>query len=117
MKHIRLSMIVAVAALTFLHTSHTRAEEWVQPLTPMDQSQNPEDLRITREIRKSLVGDDTLSINAKNVKVITVQGVVTIRGPVKNQSEKNAVEMYVRQIAADRTVNNLLEVEQTTLGK
>src|SRR5690242_5732198 len=57
-------------------------------LTPGDQSNSKEDLRITKNIRKALMKDKSLSTTAKNVKIITVDGKVTLRGPVKNPAEK-----------------------------
>src|ERR1700719_640799 len=54
-----------------------------QTLTPIDQSNKPADLETTRNIRQALVKDDRLSTEAKNVKIITVDGAVTLRGPVK----------------------------------
>src|SRR5215470_18639359 len=53
-----------------------------QTLTPIDQSNNPADLDITREIRRSVVNDDQLSINARNIKIITIDGAVTLSGTV-----------------------------------
>jgi len=48
-----------------------------QNLTPIDQSNKPEDVKMTREIRRAIVKDDQLSMDAKNVKIITVDGAVT----------------------------------------
>jgi hypothetical protein len=52
-------------------------------LTPIDQADSKEDLRITQSIRKAVVADEALSLNAQNVKVITQNGVVALRGPVQ----------------------------------
>jgi hypothetical protein len=53
-------------------------------LTPLDQSESESDRTITQEIRKAVMADDSLSTNAKNIKIITINGVVTLRGPVLN---------------------------------
>src|SRR5690348_12356164 len=50
-------------------------------LTPMDQGTTEADRGITQRIRQELTSRDELSVNAKNVKIITVDGVVTLRGP------------------------------------
>src|SRR5262245_55688924 len=50
--------------------------------TPMNQGENSSDLETTARVRRMLIDDATLSIDAKNVKVITSNGVVTLRGPV-----------------------------------
>jgi hyperosmotically inducible protein len=79
--------------------------------TPGDQAQNKKDLEIAANIRKAVVSDDSLSTNAHNVKIITSNGVVTLRGPVKSQQEKAAIEAKAKSVAGVSSVNNMLEVE------
>ncbi len=79
-------------------------------LTAQDQSENRADRTVTQEVRKAIVADDSLSTDAKNVKVITVDGVVTLRGPVANEQERNRVAAKVNGIAGVKRVNNQLEV-------
>ena len=81
-----------------------------QNLTPIDQSNKPEDVKITREIRHALVKDDQLSMDAKNIKIITVDGAVTLRGPVKTEQEKADIASKAAQLAGDSNVHNELEV-------
>jgi osmotically-inducible protein OsmY len=78
--------------------------------TPMDQGENQKDLAITQEIRRSLMKDDLLSTTAKNVKVITADGVVTLRGPVNTQQEKQTIQDKARQVAGVLRVDNQLDV-------
>ena len=68
-----------------------------QSVTATDQSNDPADLKLTADIRKMVVGDDSLSMMAKNVKIITVGGVVTLRGPVETEKEKAAIESHAKQ--------------------
>jgi len=79
--------------------------------TPGDQNENAADLEISQAIRKAIVADDSLSLNAHNVKIITNAGAVTLRGPVKSAQEKAAVEMKAKQVAGVTSVENLLEIE------
>ena len=51
-------------------------------LTPGDQSESEADRTLTQQIRRAVVADDSLSTNAHNIKIITINGVVTLRGPV-----------------------------------
>ena len=81
-----------------------------QNLTPIDQSNKPEDVKMTREIRRAIVKDDQLSMDAKNVKIITVDGAVTLRGPVKTEQEKADIAAKAAQLAGDSNVHNELEV-------
>ena len=78
--------------------------------TPFDQGENKVDIGITASIRKSVV-DTSMSINARNVKIITKDGVVTLRGPVKTQEEKDRIEEMTRSVAGVKNVENQLEVE------
>ena len=79
--------------------------------TPMDQNENKVDIGITAGIRKSVV-DTKMSTNAQNVKIITQDGNVTLRGPVKTQEEKNRIEEIARNVAGVKAVDSQLEVEQ-----
>jgi len=55
--------------------------------------------------------DDSLSFTAKNVKIITVDGKVTLRGPVKSEAERSAIEAAARRVAGAAQVDNQLEVK------
>lgn len=81
-----------------------------QTLTPIDQSNKPEDVKMTREIRRAIVKDSQLSTTARNIKIITVDGAVTLRGPVKTEQEKAAIAAKAAQLAGDTNVHNELEV-------
>jgi hyperosmotically inducible periplasmic protein len=78
--------------------------------TPGDQAENEGDRTITQNIRRSLTSDDSLSTNAKNVKIISRDGVVTLRGPVKSQEEKTKIEEKAKQVAGVKSVDNQLEI-------
>lgn len=78
--------------------------------TPIDQGESEADRKVTAEIRKALVGDSAMSVNAQNCKVITRSGVVTLRGPVNSQAEKDAIEARAKSVAGVTSVINELEV-------
>jgi len=78
--------------------------------TPGDQSENEADRTITQNIRQAITADDSLSTNAKNVKIITNDGTVTLRGPVKSEKEKAEIEAKAKQVAGVKKVDNQLEV-------
>jgi osmotically-inducible protein OsmY len=80
-------------------------------LTPMDQGGSEADRTITQNIRKTIVGNDDMSVNAKNVKIITVNGVVTLRGPVKTAAEKTSIASLAQKTAGVKRVDDQLEVE------
>ena len=76
--------------------------------TPLDQSNAERDLELTRQIRQQIM-DAGLSTDAENVKVITDGGVVTLRGPVESEEERQAIVAIARGIAGGQ-VDNQLEV-------
>jgi hyperosmotically inducible protein len=80
-------------------------------MTAGQQSNTKGDTAITRKIRRAVVKDTTLSTMAHNVKIITVNGSVTLRGPVKTDDEKPAVGNLAQQVAGADKVDNQLEVK------
>ena len=81
-------------------------------LTSGDQGGSEVDRNLTATIRRSLTSNDQLSTTAKNIKIITVDGKVTLRGPVNTEAEKAAIESAVKQ-AGVVEVDNQLEVKST----
>lgn len=78
--------------------------------TPLNQGQSESDVRITAEIRRAIMDDTGMSINAQNCKVITQNGVVTLRGPVASQAEKDAIGAKAQGVAGVTRVDNQLEI-------
>lgn len=70
-------------------------------LTPMDQGPSESDRRITQQIRQQVMKSNTLSFTAKNVKIITINGRVTLRGPVKTEAERTTIEAAARRAVGD----------------
>ena len=79
-------------------------------LTPGDQSESKADLDLTQRVRQAVVADDSLSTNAHNVKIITSNGVVTLRGPVNSTKEKANIDAKAQQIAGATKVDSQLEI-------
>jgi len=77
--------------------------------TPIDQNENQPDIDRTATIRKRIV-DQKLSVEATNVKVITQNGKVTLRGPVPTAQEKDAIEAIAKDVAGADQVDSQLEV-------
>ena len=79
--------------------------------TPFDQSNDQADLDLAAKIRSEVVNLDNLSISGQNVKIITNQGKVILRGPVATRAEKDAIERIAVAAAGDGKVSNNLEVD------
>lgn len=80
---------------------------------PPGQLEHATDLQISAAIRKSVIDDKSLSANAQNIKIIASDGVVTLRGPVKSEQEKQSIEALARRVDGVTQVDNLLEVDRT----
>jgi osmotically-inducible protein OsmY len=96
---------------TIIVAANDAAQE--APLTPMDQGTSADDVRITKSVRQVLTSDETLSIDAQNVKIITRDGVVTLRGQVKSPAEKTAVATAAKRTAGVKRVDDQLQLDAT----
>ena len=93
------------------NTARNKRDRTDRKLTPADQSSEPNDLAITTRIREALGADDTLGIDAKNIKVITVKGQVTLRGPVANAGEHAKIVDIAKGVALPPYVHDELEMK------
>ena len=78
--------------------------------TAEQQKMNPADRAITQKIRKAVHDDTSLSTYAHNIKIITQDGKVTLRGPVRSEEEKNSLQAKAVTIAGQENVTNQLEI-------
>ncbi len=92
------------------NTAVNKRDSGASAPTPINQKENSADIATTAGIRKAVVGDDALSQTAKNVKIITADGKVTLRGPVKSEQEKAAIKAAAVKIAGASNVDDQLEV-------
>ena len=127
MKRITLSFL-CIAALTFSasaadkeksgehaadNTAKNERDASGDTKTSGDQSESPEDIKITAAIRRAIVADDSLTMTATNVKIITADGKVTLRGPVKTAAEKSKIAELAKKNAGKATIDNQLEVKES----
>jgi hyperosmotically inducible periplasmic protein len=131
MKHVlkivfQMSALACVLALASVHASaqdssaqqpapdntklNQRDRNKAEPTADQQKESQP-DREIARKIRQSLVQDKTLSAYAHNVKIITQDGMVTLKGPVRSDEEKTAVESKAAEIAGADKVTSQLEVK------
>ncbi len=103
--------VVVVALDSAENSEQNLQENDGTTLTPFDQSKgSEEDVEMTRRIRRSLMADDTLSMNAHNIKIVTLNGKATLRGPVDTHDERRRVLKIATLIVGLNNVINLLEV-------
>ena len=79
--------------------------------TADQQKETRSDRELSQQIRKAIANDKSLSTYAHNVKVITQNGTVTLKGPVKSEEEKKAVEAKAAEIAGEQKVTSQLEIK------
>jgi hyperosmotically inducible protein len=88
-----------------------RDKDKAQP-TADQQKENQSDREMARKIRRSIVQDKSLSSYAHNVKIIAENGAVTLKGPVRSDEEKSAVEAKAAEVAGADKVTSQLEVKR-----
>jgi hyperosmotically inducible protein len=98
------------AALPADNTGKNERDRAIAALTPGDQGGSEADRTVTQRVRQGVVESDSLSINGKNVKIITVDGVVTLRGPVKSDQEKSQIAAIAQRVDGVKRVDNQLEI-------
>jgi hyperosmotically inducible protein len=123
MKRLRASFVAGALALAFGtqatggspdadNTARNVRDREAPALTPTDQGESASDREITQQVRQAVVAHDDLSMNAKNAKIITRDGVVTLRGPVKSPAEKTRIGALAAKAPGVKRVDNQLEIER-----
>jgi hyperosmotically inducible periplasmic protein len=93
------------------NTKRNASEQNKDSDTAEKQSNSKDDLALTQKIRQAVMKDGSLSMNAKNVKIIAQDGKITLKGPVDSQQEKDTIGTDAVEIAGKDKVDNQLEVK------
>ena len=93
------------------NTKRNSSEQNKNTETAEKQSNSKDDLALTQKIRQALMKDGSLSMNAKNAKIIAQDGKITLKGPVDSQQEKETIGAAAGEIAGKDKVDNQLEVK------
>jgi hyperosmotically inducible protein len=93
------------------NTQRNSSEQNKDTNTAEKQSSSKDDLALTQKIRQAVMKDGSLSMNAKNVKIIAQNGKITLKGPVESQQEKDAIATKAGEIAGKDNVEDQLEVK------
>jgi osmotically-inducible protein OsmY len=81
-------------------------------VTADQQKETHSDREITQQIRQSIVKDKSLSTYAHNIKIITQNGQVTLKGPVHSDDEKRAIQAKATEVVGENKVTNELDIKQ-----
>jgi hyperosmotically inducible protein len=93
------------------NTKRNSSEQNKNTDTAEKQSNSKDDLALTQKIRQAVMKDGSLSMNAKNVKIIAQDGKITLKGPVDSQQEKDTIATEAAEIAGKDKVDDQLEVK------
>ena len=92
------------------NTGINKSDTSPNKITAGQQGETKEDRQITQKIRQAVVDDKSLSTYAHNVKIITVDGVVTLKGPVRTGDEKRTIEEKAGRIAGKDNVKSEIRI-------
>ena len=92
------------------NTARNQRDRSGETQTSGDQSNSSPATQTTAAIRRAVVGDDSLSMTAKNIKIITAGDTVTLRGPVQTAEEKTKIQQLAQSAAGGAKIDNQLEV-------
>jgi osmotically-inducible protein OsmY len=92
------------------NTEINKRDRSEKELTADQQGETKQDREITQKIRLAIVKDKSLSTYAHNMKIITVGGMVTLKGPVRSEEEKRAIEEIAAQIAGNGKIMSEIDI-------
>ncbi len=93
------------------NTATNKRDREASELTADQQGNGKSDVALTAQIRRSIMKDKSLSTYAHNVKIISQNGMVTLKGPVRSDEEKKSIETKASQIAGEGKVASELDVK------
>ena len=93
------------------NTELNKRDQRANEPTADQQKENRSDREITKQIRQSIMQDKSLSTYAHNIKVIVQNGQVTLKGPVRSEDEKKAIETKATEVAGENKVTSELNIK------
>jgi hyperosmotically inducible protein len=118
----RLAVILSIAGLVTLpafsygqdqtkadNTKINQRDRSTAATTADQQKENKSDRELAKQIRRAIVQDKSLSTYAHNIKVVSENGTVTLKGPVRSEEEKKAIEAKAAEIAG-KNMNSEISV-------
>ena len=81
------------------NTKVNKADRAKGAVTADQQKENATDRELSKKIRQAVVGDKSLSTYAHNIKIVSQDGQVTLKGPVRSEAEKATIEAKAAEIA------------------
>jgi len=98
------------AAVSADNTKVNKRDQLAQERTADKHGTSDKDIQISSDLRQALVNDKSLSTYAQNIKIITVNGEVTLKGPVKSVQEQRTLVSKAKKISGVSNVLNMTDV-------
>lgn len=96
-------------------TAENKADASSNAVTPFSQSNAQADLDVTQNIRKAILNEKNMSVDAQNIKIITTTNhVVYLKGVVDSETERQRILAIAKPLAGDRTIKNRLKLPDET---
>jgi|SRR5271166_972235 len=92
------------------NTAYNKRNENADSLSPIEQSETKSDIDLVARIRREINKNNALSMTAKNINIIPIDGHVTLRGPVKTEQARSEIEARAAAIAGSTNIDDQLEV-------
>lgn len=92
------------------NTGVNKRDSALEAVTADEQSQSPEDMKITADIRSGILSDQALSTYAHNIKIIVQNGKVTLKGPVRSSDEQEKIKDIASGVVGYGNISNELNV-------
>ena len=112
-----MAMSVHAAQVKPDNSATNKGDRSAAAVTADRQQNSKSDLETSRQIRRAIMADKSLSTYAHNIKIVTQQGKVTLRGPVRTEAEKEAVQAKAMEVAGAANVTSTVTVAPTKSGK
>lgn len=93
------------------NSAYIKKIEQHKEMNSQDQGGSKADIQLTQKIRQEVVKIDSFSTDAKNVKIISLNGKVTLKGSVKSAEEKSKIEQIAMKIASKNKVSSEITIE------
>ena len=93
------------------NTKMNKGDSSTQAPTADKGKNNMSDRQVMAHIRRDVVKDKSLSTYAHNVKIVSANGKVTLRGPVNTEQEKQTIEQYAKKYAGDMNVTDEITIK------
>ena len=100
--------IFLLLTLTFFTFSSQSATRYGTITADTQMKGSERDIEVTRQLRQAIMADDQLSTDAKNIKIITLEKNITLKGHVASRAEKVKIENLARARAGKKRVYNRL---------